>query len=144
MVEETSLARFALWVVAGAIVGLVSLIFGVPAVLLAVPTLLLLVGGAVVAGSRPRRGTALGGYLVGLALPVGWVGLTVGAVDRVCTSGGIDVDGVEFCTVWEPTGSIRWPWFLAAGALAVLGALLQLRARRREVRTWGAPTASPA
>lgn len=106
MLEETSLARFSLWVVAGAAMGLLSLVFGLPVAFAAVAVLLLLLVGAW-AGSRRRRGTAIGGYLLGLALPLAWVGVTIGAVDRVCTAGGIGTDGVEFCTAWEPAGSIR-------------------------------------
>lgn len=143
MVKYTSLARLALWGVAGAAVGLLGLIFGVPIILVAVAILVVLVGAAR-AGSRARWGTALAGYLLGLSLPLAWVGVTIGAEDRTCTSGGIGADGVEFCTTWESTGSIRWPWFLAAGMLACLGVVLQVRARRRAVQDDGDSLTAPA
>ena len=93
-------------------------------------------GGALIAGLRAARGTSLGGYLIGAGLPLLWVGYRVGDADRVCTEAWFDLDDVEHCTAWEPTGSIRWPWFLAAGIVMVLGALLAVAARRRENRGW--------
>jgi hypothetical protein len=137
MAEQTTFARFALWIVPGAVIGLVTLVFGAPA-------LLVLLLGAVLAGTRPHAGTSLGGYLAGVALPVGWVGVTIGAVDRVCTEAVVDVGGVEQCLRWEQSGSIRWPWFVAAGLLLGVGVLLQVAARRRERPTWGAPSAVAA
>jgi hypothetical protein len=120
-------SRFVLWMVIGALVGLVMMIFLTLA--LWVP---LVVG--VVAVARPGWRTGLGGLLAGLALPVAYFGSWVGARDRECNSGSIDSNGVETCTQWVQAGSIRWPWFLAAGALLVIGVSLQWWARRRARR----------
>lgn len=116
-------SRFALWIVVGAVVGLVTLIFGMLALWLP-----LVVG--VLAAVRPGARTAIGGLLSGLAMPLAYVGSWVGAVDRVCNTGSIDSNGVETCTQWVPAGSIRWPWFLAAGVLLATGIVLQWWARR--------------
>ena len=115
--------RFALWVAIGALVGLVTLV-------LLTPGLVLLLGVVLLAATRPGGRTPLGGALLGLALPVAYVGSVIGAIDRTCNVGGIDAAGVETCTEWAPAGSIRWPWFLAAATLLLVGLGLQLRARR--------------
>jgi hypothetical protein len=124
--EQAKLAawpRFLLWIVVGAVVGLVTLIFVTLALWLP-----LVVG--VLAAARTGARTALGGLLSGLALPLAYMGSWVGAVDRTCNSGSIDSNGVETCTEWVPAGSIRWPWFVAAGVLLVIGVALQWWARR--------------
>lgn len=115
--------RFVLWVAVGVAVGLVTVVFMTLALWLP------LVVGVIAAVRRGGR-TALGGLLVGLAATLAYVGTWVGAVDRACTSGSIDSNGVETCTQWVPAGSIRWPWFVAAGVLLVVGIALHGWARR--------------
>ena len=115
--------RFILWATAGVALALIVLIFLMPCLLLLVLTV------AGIAGYRGGR-TALGGLLVGLALPVAWFGYEAGARDRECTAGGIGPDGVEYCTQWVAAGMIRWPWYLTAGALLITGLALHLGNRR--------------
>lgn len=126
MADSTSYVRFSLWAAAGALLGLVTVVFGVPG-------LAVLAVAAVFAGSRRAGGTSLGGLLVGVGIPLLWLGYIVGAVDRTCGSGDINDDGTVTCTQWEAAGSIRWPWFLAAAVVIAVGAGLQVRARRRRV-----------
>lgn len=121
--DRASWRRFAAWMLLGGALGLVVVIFVTLA--LAVPVVV-----GVVALLRPGRRTALGGYLAGLAMPIAYVGAWIGAVDRTCNAGSIDSAGVETCTQWVPAGAIRWPWFLAAGVLLVVGLALQWWARR--------------
>lgn len=116
-------SRFLLWTVVGSVVALVTAIFLTPAL-----SLPLVVG--VFAAVRPGGRTAVGGLLVGMAFPIAQFGYVAGSVDRTCNQGSIDNLGVETCTEWVPAGSIRWPWFLAAAVLLVVGFTLQWWARR--------------